>query len=501
MAPVRPPSARRRRGRPATLELFNGIGGFADEGREYVIDVDLDAGRAAARALVERRRPSDVRVRGDRVRARLHLVPQQPRQPADALAERSGRPIRQARRCSSATRRPGGSGPRRHCRAGAGAPYTVRHGQGYTSFEHARDGLASTLLLFVPPTDPVKVYRLTLRNDSAGAAGSRSRCMSSGCSARTARARICTSSPAATTATGALFARNAFRQEFAQRQAFLDLHPGAGDSTVTGDRTEFIGRNGTARHPAAMRRAIAVESHRLGARSLRRDPGGGRARAVGNAQRSSALLGDALDADEARDARPAATAIPPRWTRRCIRCAGSGIGCSARSWCQDARPAAGPDAESLAPVPGLACRIWGRSAFYQSSGAFGFRDQLQDVLALLLCRAAARAHVTSCMPPRPAVRRGRRPALVARAGRPGRAHAFLRRSSLAGLRGAALRGFHRGRRRARRRGAVSPGTAARSRRTRGVRAPVGLARAGIAVRALRSRRRAQPRGRRRTDCR
>jgi cyclic beta-1,2-glucan synthetase len=265
--------------------------------------------------------------------------------------------------------------------AGGGAAYLVRHGQGETTYEHTRGGIVSKLLVFVPPTETVKVFKLALRNDSPRPR----RCSVTlyvdwvlGEHRSGSHLHVVTSRD---NITGALLARNRFRQDFGDRVAFLDLWPGD-HRTVTGDRTEFIGRNGTLGHPAALERESL--SNRVGAGF---DPCGAVQIALTLGAREertiTGLLGDAENVIEAGS-------IIQR--HRLASSGAAALESSRRYWesllttVQVRTPDASIDLvlNRWLLYQTLSCRIWGRAAFYQSSGAYGFRDQLQDTLALLL---------------------------------------------------------------------------------------------------------------------
>src|SRR5664280_2639803 len=130
--------------------------------------------------------------------------------------------------------------------------YVVRHGAGYSRFEHLHDGIALNLVQFVPLDDPLKISVLTVENRSG-----RSRRLSVsayaewalGTSRGASAPRIVTELDPET---GAILVRNSWNTEFGGRVAFLDL--GGRQTAWTADRTEFLGRNGAPDAPAGLDR-------------------------------------------------------------------------------------------------------------------------------------------------------------------------------------------------------------------------------------------------------
>ncbi|GAA0714799.1 GH36-type glycosyl hydrolase domain-containing protein [Dokdonella soli] len=258
------------------------------------------------------------------------------------------------------------------------ARYVSRHGFGYSAFETIEDGIVSELRIHVDPEAPVKFFVLRLRNDS----GRARRLSATGyvewvlgdLAAKTAMHVV-----TEIDASGALLARNAYNAEFADRVAFFDVDDA--QRTLTGDRSEFIGRNGNMRQPAAMGRVSL--SGRVGARL---DPCGAIQIPLELADSESRTLIFRLGAG--RD-QTEATATVRRFRRS--GSARNSFEASNARWAQllGAVVVDTPDHALNALANGwllyqvISCRLWGRSGFYQSGGAFGFRDQLQDAMALV----------------------------------------------------------------------------------------------------------------------
>ena len=277
-------------------------------------------------------------------------------------------------------------------------PYLSRHGFGYSVFEHTAGGIHTELWVYVDLEEAVKFSVLKVKN----ASGRTRRLSATGyvewvlgdLRAKSAM-HVVTEIDAAS---GALFAGNAYNTEFAGRIAFFDVDDLS--RTLTGDRAEFLGRNGTLRNPDAMGRVRL--SGRVGAAL---DPCG----AIhvpfelmdGQERQIIFRLGAGRDVGQARalaqrlrapgSARAALEKVRQYWKRTLgtvqVETPDPSLNVLANGWLL---------------YQTLACRVWGRSGYYQSGGAFGFRDQLQDVMALVhaepglvrehLLRAAARQY-------------------------------------------------------------------------------------------------------------
>jgi cyclic beta-1,2-glucan synthetase len=268
----------------------------------------------------------------------------------------------------------------------ASGTYVARHGRGYSRFEHASRGISTDLLQYVPIEGSVKISRLRLANTSN---------LTRHLSVTAYVEWVLGSSRSATLAfvetetdaqTGALFARNPSNVLFGSRVAFADMRGAQTD--WTGDRREFIGRNRSLTNPAALASASPL-SNKVGAaldpcaamRTKLELPPGSVAEVV-------FFLGEAATREDARAAIIAIRAADLDVLEADI----------ARAWDEtlSAIEVKTPDRAMDLMLNGwllyqtLACRIWARSAFYQASGAYGFRDQLQDGMAL----AAARPDLT-----------------------------------------------------------------------------------------------------------
>ena len=269
------------------------------------------------------------------------------------------------------------------------SPYVARHGQGYSRFEHTSHGIAMQLLQFVPLEDPIKISRLRLENHSA-----RPRRLSvTGYVEWTLGVSRSATAPFVVTDvdpdTGALFARNPWNVDFGDRVAFADL--GGRQTAWTGDRAEILGRNGTADHPALLERG-GRPSGRVGPgldpcaalQAVIDIPAGGREDLV-------FFLGQASSAAEARALIARYRAADLDLTLDAVRTHWDDV--------LGAIKVSTPDRSMDLMLnrwllyQTLGCRVWARSAFYQAGGAYGFRDQLQDVMALAVAkREVAREH-------------------------------------------------------------------------------------------------------------
>ncbi len=372
------------------LALFNGQGGFTPDGREYVITTAQDQPTPApwVNVLANPHFGTVISESGSAYTwsenaHEFRLTPWDNDPVSDAGGEAFYLRDDERGHYWSPTPRP--------CRGAT--PYVTRHGFGYSVFEHTERGIRSELWVYVALDAAIKFSVLRVRNISE-----RSRRISAtgyvdwvlGDLRPKSSFHVSTE---LNQSTGAIFARNPYNPEFSTQTAFFDVDDAA--RTITADRTEFLGRNGTIREPAAMARtrlsgktgtaldpcaAIQV-SFELG---------------VGQEREIIFKLGVGRDAADAQNlvhrfkgAPAARLALDNVW----------------QHWAHTlgAIHVETPDHSLNVLLNGwllyqtLACRLWARSATYQSGGAFGFRDQLQDTMALVHARPfLVREHILLC---------------------------------------------------------------------------------------------------------
>jgi cyclic beta-1,2-glucan synthetase len=361
---------------PRELIFHNGLGGFTPDGREYIITLQPEQATPAPWANVIAN-PNFGTVISESGGAytwaqnshELRLTPWNNDPVTDATGEGFYLRDEQSGEIWSPTPAP----------VRGATPYVIRHGFGYSVFEHAENGIISELTVYVAADAPVKFVALKLRNVS----GRPRRISVTGYwewvfsdLRQNGLLHVQTEVDAGS---GALLARNLYNAEFSEWIAFVDVD--APMRTLTGDRREFLGRNGNMSCPAALKR-----EHLSGKTGAGLDPCGAVQitldLADGQEQETCFRLGAGRGLAEVQDliqrfhgpkaSRTALEGVWQYWKQTLgtvqVETPDPSVNLIANGWLF---------------YQILSCRLWGRTGFYQSGGAFGFRDQLQDVMALV----------------------------------------------------------------------------------------------------------------------
>jgi cyclic beta-1,2-glucan synthetase len=362
--------------------LDNGFGGFSSDGREYIITLDGDRDTPLPWSNVLANAEFGTIVSssgaaftwaGNSRENRLTTFANDP------LMDPTGEAIYLRDEDSGAV---WGATPGPLPRRSDGGRWIVRHGAGVTRFEHAVAGVSQQLTVFVSPVDAVKIAMLTVTNTSPmrkrlSVFGYAEWCLGP---PRTGERRFVVTER--DPQTGALMARNAYNADVDGQAAFW--HATQPAQAFTCDRGEFIGRNRTLQRPAAL-----LRPQLLGRQGPGLDPCAALQLAIelepGESRRVAFVLGHGSDATAASELAARYSALS--------QCEAA-LAAAEREWdaILGAIEVETPD-DSFNLIVNrwllyqtLSCRIWARSGPYQPGGAYGFRDQLQDVLAFVWTR-------------------------------------------------------------------------------------------------------------------